>query len=414
MRGKRFDTPASMTRKILLTLPLAVLALVGKAQQRKYVNEFLNLGVGGRGIGMSGAQVASVNDVTSAFWNPAGLAHVQSDFQLGLMHSEYFSSIAKYDYLGTAFPMKNRKGVMGVSLIRFAIDDIPYTLNLIQPDGTVDYTKIKAISAADYAGLISYAQKLKIKRWADREDVQVSMGGNLKIIHRNIGTMANAWGAGLDLGIQARTGRWKLGAVVRDITTTYTLWSFSFTDREKQVLAQTGNDIVSKSTEVNLPRIILGGGRMFPIRFRDSTKRAYLLAEGNLDITTDGKRYGNLINMDPLSIDPKVGLEFGYNNLFYLRGGIGNFQRVLDDNDTTNTAKRTMFQPTLGLGVKIRQFMIDYSFSSLNVQSSPLYSHFISLRLDISKKGGSYGIGNTDLDYRAGSINRKINQSGKQ
>jgi hypothetical protein len=414
MRGKRFDTPASMTRKILLTLPLAVLALVGKAQQRKYVNEFLNLGVGGRGIGMSGAQVASVNDVTSAFWNPAGLAHVQSDFQLGLMHSEYFSSIAKYDYLGTAFPMKNRKGVMGVSLIRFAIDDIPYTLNLIQPDGTVDYTKIKAISAADYAGLISYAQKLKIKRWADREDVQVSMGGNLKIIHRNIGTMANAWGAGLDLGIQARTGRWKLGAVVRDITTTYTLWSFSFTDREKQVLAQTGNDIVSKSTEVNLPRIILGGGRMFPIRFRDSTKRAYLLAEGNLDITTDGKRYGNLINMDPLSIDPKVGLEFGYNNLFYLRGGIGNFQRVLDDNDTTNTAKRTMFQPTLGLGVKIRQFMIDYSFSSLNVQSSPLYSHFISLRLDISKKGGSYGIGNTDLDYRARSINRKINQSGKQ
>jgi hypothetical protein len=403
-----------MTRKILLTLPLAVLALVGKAQQRKYVNEFLNLGVGGRGIGMSGAQVASVNDVTSAFWNPAGLAHVQSDFQLGLMHSEYFSSIAKYDYLGTAFPMKNRKGVMGVSLIRFAIDDIPYTLNLIQPDGTVDYTKIKAISAADYAGLISYAQKLKIKRWADREDVQVSMGGNLKIIHRNIGTMANAWGAGLDLGIQARTGRWKLGAVVRDITTTYTLWSFSFTDREKQVLAQTGNDIVSKSTEVNLPRIILGGGRMFPIRFRDSTKRAYLLAEGNLDITTDGKRYGNLINMDPLSIDPKVGLEFGYNNLFYLRGGIGNFQRVLDDNDTTNTAKRTMFQPTLGLGVKIRQFMIDYSFSSLNVQSSPLYSHFISLRLDISKKGGSYGIGNTDLDYRARSINRKINQSGKQ
>lgn len=414
MRGKRFDTPASMTRKILLTLPLAVLALAGKAQQRKYVNEFLNLGVGGRGIGMSGAQVASVNDVTSAFWNPAGLAHVQSDFQLGLMHSEYFSSIAKYDYLGTAFPMKNRKGVMGVSLIRFAIDDIPYTLNLIQPDGTVDYTKIKAISAADYAGLISYAQKLKIKRWADREDVQVSMGGNLKIIHRNIGTMANAWGAGLDLGIQARTGRWKLGAVVRDITTTYTLWSFSFTDREKQVLAQTGNDIVSKSTEVNLPRIILGGGRMFPIRFRDSSKRAYLLAEGNLDITTDGKRYGNLINIDPLSIDPKLGLEFGYNNLFYLRGGIGNFQRVLDDNDTTNTAKRTMFQPTLGLGVKIRQFMIDYSFSSLNVQSSPLYSHFISLRLDISKKGGSYGIGNTDLDYRARSINRKINQSGKQ
>ena len=174
------------------------------AQQRKYVNEFLNLGVGARGMGMSGAQVATVNDVTAAFWNPAGLNYVKTDFQIGLMHSEYFSSIAKYDYIGTAFPMKNKKGVLGVSLIRFAIDDIPYTLNLIQPDGSVDYTKITAISSADYAGLISYAQKFKIKKYADREDIDLSVGGNLKIIHRNIGKMANAWGAGIDLGFKKK------------------------------------------------------------------------------------------------------------------------------------------------------------------------------------------------------------------
>jgi hypothetical protein len=383
------------------------------AQQRKYVNEFLNLGVGARGMGMSGAQVASVSDVTSAFWNPAGLNNVKADFQLGLMHSEYFSSIAKYDYIGSAFPMKNRKGVLGVSMIRFAIDDIPYTLNLIQPDGTVDYNKIKAISAADYAGLITYAQKLRIKKYEDREDISVNVGGNLKIIHRNIGTLANAWGAGIDLGAQARVGRWKLGAVVKDITTTYTLWSFSFTDKEKQVLAQTGNEIVSKSTEVNTPRVILGGGRVLPLRLRDTSKSAYVLVETNLDITTDGKRYGNLVNLNPLSIDPRLGVEFGYNNLFYFRGGLGNFQRVLDDNDTTNTDKRTMFQPTLGMGVKIKNFVIDYSFSSLNVQNSPLYSHFISLRLDINKKGSTYGISNTDIDYRARDINRKLNKSTK-
>ena len=399
------------SKKILLSLVGSILTLSSVSQQRKYVNEFLNLGVGARGMGMSGAQVASVNDVTAAFWNPAGLSHVKSDFQLVLMHSEYFSSIAKYDYLGTAFPMKNRKGVLGISLIRFAIDDIPYTLNLIQPDGTLDYNKIKAISASDYAGLITYAQKLKLKRFADREDIDINVGGNLKIIHRNIGTMANAWGAGIDLGAQARVGRWKLGAVVKDITTTYTLWSYSFTDKEKQVLAQTGNDIVSKSTEVNTPRIILGGGRMMPIQFRDSSKKAYLLVETNLDITTDGKRYGNLININPLSIDPRLGLEFGYNNLFYLRGGLGNFQRVLADDDTTNTKKRTMFQPTLGLGVKIKNFAIDYSFSSLNVQNSPLYSHFISLRLDINKKGSNFGISNTDIDYRARDINKKINNT---
>ncbi|MBL7753224.1 MAG: hypothetical protein JNM44_02010 [Chitinophagaceae bacterium] len=378
-----------------------------EAQQRKYVNEFLNLGVGARGIGMAGSQAASVNDVHAAFWNPAGLNHISADLQFGGMHSEYFSSIAKFDYLGSAFKLKNKKGVMGLSLIRFAIDDIPYTINMIEPDGSVNYSKIKSISAADYAGLISYARPLTLKRFQDREDIDLSVGGNFKIIHRTVGSLANAWGAGIDLGAQARIGLWKLGVNVRDITTTYTMWSFSFTEKEKQEFAKTGNEIVSRSTEVNTPRIILGGARTLPIHLKDSSKSAYLMAELNLDISTDGKRYGNLINLNPLSIDPKLGLEFGYNQKFFLRGGLGGFQRVLDDADTSNTKKRTMFQPSLGLGVMIRQFNIDYAFSSLNVQGNPLYSHFISLRLSIRHKGG-YGIANTDLDEQARSINKKM------
>lgn len=376
------------------------------AQQRKYVNEFLNLGVGARGLGMSGAQTASVEDVTSAFWNPAGLEKVNTDFQIGLMHSEYFSSIAKYDYLGAAYPMKNKKGVLGVSLIRFAIDDIPYTLNLIQPDGTVDYSKIKAISAADYAGLISYAQPLKIKQLEKIEGLELRAGGNLKIIHRNIGSMANAWGAGIDLGLQADYKKWKLGATFKDITTTHTLWSFSFTEKEKQVLAQTGNEIVSKSSEMNTPRIILGGGRYFRL---DSKMK--LLVESNLDITTDGKRYGNLININPLSIDPRLGAELGYKNLFYVRGGVGNFQRVLDDKDTTNTKKRTLFQPTLGVGIKLKSLMIDYAFSSLNLQGNPLYSHFISIKLNLNKKNSTYGIANSEIDEQANQINKNIKKT---
>ncbi len=403
-----------MTKNIKYTLILlSLLQFSAYSQQRKYVNEFLNLGVGGRGLGMAGSQVATVSDVTSAFWNPAGLAKVNSDFQLGLMHAEYFSSIAKYDYIGSAYRLKNQKGVLGFSLIRFAIDDIPYTLNLIQPDGTVDYSKIRAISAADYAGLVSYARPLKIKKWADRDDIDINLGGNFKIIHRNVGQMANAWGAGLDGGIQARLGRWRLGAMVRDITTTYTMWAFSYTDREKQVLAQTGNDIVSRSSEVNRPRLIAGGGRVMPIQFADSNRTAYLLAEMNLDITTDGKRYGNLINLNPLSVDPRMGLEFGYNKLFYVRAGVGNFQQVLSDNDTNNVAKRMMFQPSFGLGVRMKQFAIDYAFSSLNVQDNPLYSHFISLKLDINRKGSTYGIANSDLDIRAREIDKRIKKSSK-
>jgi hypothetical protein len=402
-----------MVKKIVLFTGCFFALVNINAQRRKYANEFLNIGVGARGLGMSGAQAATVNDVTSTFWNPAGLVGINSDFQIGLMHSEYFGGISKYDYIGTAFPMKNNKGVIGLSLIRLAVDDIPYTLNIIQPDGTVDYSKLKSISSSDYAGVITYAQKIKIKRFEGREDINVNIGGNIKIIHRNVGELANAWGAGIDIGLQARVKKWKIGINAKDITTTYTLWNFSFTDREKQVLAQTGNEIVSKSTEINTPRLILGLGRYFPIEFRDSSKKAYLLAEANLDVTTDGKRYGNVININPFSVDPKMGLEFGYNNLFFIRAGIGGFQRVFKDEDTTNTQKRTMFQPTFGVGVKINQIAIDYAFSSLNVENNPIYSHFISLKLNINKKGSNYGIANTDIDYRARQINKKINKSIK-
>lgn len=359
------------------------------AQQRKYVNEFLRIGVGGRGLGMAGAQVATIDDVNAAFWNPAGLSGVRSDFQLGLMHAEYFSSIAKYDYIGTAFHRKNQKGVIGFSLIRFAIDDIPYTLNLIQPDGTVDYSKIKAISAADYAGLISYAKPITPKKYAGRDDVAMSLGGNLKIIHRNVGSMANAWGAGMDAGFQARVKRWRFGATVHDITTTYTMWSFSYTEKEKQVLAQTGNDIVTRSSEMNRPRAVLATAKRFPIFFADSSRSAYIQPEINFEITSDGKRYGNLLNLNPLSVDPRAGLEFGYNNLVYVRAGVGNFQRILSDADTTNTNYHTLFQPSFGLGLRLKQLTIDYSFSSLNIENNPLYSHFVSLRLDILKKGNT-------------------------
>ncbi len=366
----------------ILSLVLGVFLMKEvRAQQRKYVNEFMNIGVGARGLGMSGAQVASVTDVTAAFWNPAGIAYQNTAMQLGIMHSEYFSSIAKYDYLGATFPLKNRKGVIGFSAIRFAVDDIPYTINLVQPDGTVDYSKVSSISSADYGGLISYARPVLVKKWQDREDINLMWGTNFKIIHRNVGTMASAWGAGVDFGLQGRFGRWKLGAVVRDITTTYTVWSFSLTEQEKQVFAQTGNEIISRSSEVNTPRLILGGGRVFPV-----SKKLSVLGELNLDVTSDGQRYANLINVKPFSIDPRLGAEVNYNNKIYLRTGVGQFQRVSTDADTTGNDKRTLFQPTLGLGVQIKNFAIDYSFSSLNVESSPLYSHFISLKLDIKNK----------------------------
>jgi hypothetical protein len=101
----------------------------------KYSNEFLAVGVGARALGMGNAYTAAVNDVTSGYWNPAGILGVKGDLQVGLMHSEYFAGIAKYDYIGLAKPIDS-VSTIGFSFIRFGIDNIPNTIDLIDPSAT--------------------------------------------------------------------------------------------------------------------------------------------------------------------------------------------------------------------------------------------------------------------------------------
>src|SRR5689334_18957056 len=90
-------------------------AIPAGAQQRIYVNEYLNIGIGGRGLAMGGAVAASTGDVTSAYWNPAGLMSVRPDLQAGLMHAEYFAGNSKYDYAGIAMPLKGKGRCLALS-----------------------------------------------------------------------------------------------------------------------------------------------------------------------------------------------------------------------------------------------------------------------------------------------------------
>src|SRR5215210_5106334 len=151
-----------MKLKKLAACSIAIIAwLTGFGQFRKYSNEFLNIGAGARGLGMGGAQVASVEDGTAGYWNPAGLVGVKDFPSVNLMHAEYFAGIGKYDFGSIAIPLHDEKRVVALSVLRFAVDDIPNTLFLVEPDGSINYNIISSFSSADYAFLLSYAQNLK-------------------------------------------------------------------------------------------------------------------------------------------------------------------------------------------------------------------------------------------------------------
>lgn len=338
-----------------------------EAQAPKYSNEFLNIGVGARALGMSNAYVSSVNDVTAGYWNPAGLHGIGNQHQVALMHSEYFAGIAKYDY-GAFATRLDSSSVLGVSLVRFGVDDIPNTTELIDANGNVDYNRITTFSAVDWGFLVSYAKDLKIKG--------LHVGGNAKIIRRKIGDFAGAWGFGLDAGAQYDYKKWKLAAMARDVTSTFNAWSYNLSDETKAVFLQTGNEIPQNGVEITLPKLILGAARRFEL-----AKKISLLAEIDLDNTFDGKR-NVVIRSKAISIDPHIGLEASYMDMIYLRGGLGNIQSYTD----VNRKKVTTFQPNIGVGVRIKSVSIDYALTDIGDQSVALYSNVFSLKIDINKK----------------------------
>jgi hypothetical protein len=371
---KSIAYPKIVEMKIIPALTLAFLTIINtaSAQFRKYSNEFLNIGAGARGLAMGSAQVASVNDGTAGYWNPAGLTGVKDYANANLMHAEYFAGIGKYDYINLAIPVAGNKRTIGITGLRFAVDQIANTLFLVEPDGSINYDNVTDFSAADYAFIFSLAQKLK-----ESENQNIQFGVNAKIIHHSVGKFAKSWGFGLDAGLQIQSHKWLFGFVGRDFTTTFNAWSFSFTDREKEVLYLTNNEIPVKSSELTAPSLVAGVARDFTL-----SKKATLMAEANVDITFDGKR-NTVISSNPISVDPKLGVELAINKVFFFRAGVKNFQRTIDDGDSTNQKKVWIYQPSAGAGFRIQNVRIDYALTNLANQSNPLFTHVFSLQFDL-------------------------------
>ena len=341
-------------------------SLVTNAQEVKsYANEFLNIGVDAAAMGMGNTVVAHSANANSTYWNPAGLLQI-NDKEVGLMHASYFANIAQYDY--ASYGMKlNENSAIGFGFTRFGVDDILNTTELIDQNGVVDYNRISKFSTADYSFTVSYAHKTNIEG--------LNIGANLKVLRRIIGDFADAWGYGLDFGAQYTTpNNWKFGVMLRDISTTETIWNFNQTEIDKIKDAVEGqNQSLPEKNERSLPKVQLGVAKDFSINSKFN-----LLAAAQLN--TEFFQSNALISTEGLSIQPAVGLELGYENIAFLRAGVGNFQ-----NELQIDGKETLsFQPNLGLGFKYKGIAVDYALTDIGNQSAAIYSNIFSLRVDLS------------------------------
>ncbi len=351
--------------RYLITLFFIVTLTVFGQTTRKYSNEFMNIGVDAAALGMSNAITAQSSDVNAGYWNPAGLIHIE-DNQLALMHSSYFANIANYDYVAFAKPLDNQSAI-GISLIRFGVDNILNTTQLIDAQGNINYDRISLFSTADYGLTFSYARKLPVEG--------LNYGVNAKVIRRVIGDFASSWGFGFDVGVQFESNNnWKFGVMARDITTTFNAWSINkeaFATIQNAVAGQ--NQELPETSEITIPKLQIGISKIMTFHY-DYT----FLAAVNLNVRFEENN--DVISSSFASVNPALGFEFGYVDMIYLRTGVGNFQNELQ----LDNSEQLSFQPSFGVGFKYNGIQIDYAFTDIGDQSVALYSNVFSLKLDFS------------------------------
>ncbi|HUI29963.1 MAG TPA: PorV/PorQ family protein [Candidatus Acidoferrales bacterium] len=309
----------------------------------KYANDFLEIGVGGRALGMGSAYTAVANDVTSGYWNPAGLSKVEFP-EIILMHDQRYGDIVNYNYGAGAIKLSNDETV-GLSVVVLSVSGVPNTqsagLDLnnqpIPPqfaniDSMVrlDNTKVTFFGETDFALVGSYA-----KRSSDN----FAYGGSVKLIRRSISSTSGT-GIGFDVGVlYSPFTNLNLGANLQNATTTVVAWT-------------TG------TTEVMTPTLATGAAYGLTMGSFVVTPAADLL------FNIDNMRSASMVHLGPLSADARVGAEASYKNVIAIRAGYNEVKQF-----------------TVGAGIHLPKLEIDYAFAKFSSSDALPPTNRISLKL---------------------------------
>ncbi len=337
-------------------------------EHAKYGGDFLSVGGGARPLGMGSAYASVTRDVLSGYWNPAGLSGI-TNWQFAYMHSERFAGVVGYDYGAVALPIENAGGVLALSFFRQGVDGIKNTLHAWDPEQNrpksdpVSY--MREFSASDMAFYLSYANLFN-DYW--------HWGLSAKVLHSRLGPFANAWGYSLDAGLQFRSERYQFGVNIMDFTTLLKFWSVDQNKLEALqnfINPETGKPetLPEGTNEYVRPSVKIGGSRYFD--FGDFS----LIAALDTDIRFEGRQSWYL-SVGNTSFEPHIGTELSYKDLLFFRAGITDVH--IDDQNSL------FLSPTLGTGLKIGSFMVDYGFTSFAGIASDLgFTHRISLQLTL-------------------------------
>jgi opacity protein-like surface antigen len=331
---------------ILMILMASVVYAGDVARKGTTGADQLLIPVGARGIATGGAFVASISGIESIYYNPAGVAVGQkSEAMFNFMNYiadinvSYFAAVANLGDLGS----------LGLSFKTFDFGDIPVT-TVNAPDGTGStYSPSFMVGGLTYSKIIT-----------DR----VSVGVNLKVISETIED-ASATGFALDFGVQYSFGNnLHLGATVMNIGSN---------------MEYSGNSL-TRST--NIPNSTTGARTgvfevdtepfQIPSYFELSLAYQYDVNDLNtLNFATTFR------NNNVLEDNLNLGLEYGFMNNFFIRGG---YNLAVENQDDQ------VFGFTVGAGVDYplsNDIALAFDYAYRDVKEFPTENHIFTIKMSM-------------------------------
>lgn len=149
--------------------------------------QFLKVPHGARGTGMAGCVSTITDDLSSVFWNPAGIAEIKS-LSAEFDYTDWFAGFS-HNYFAVGTPI-GENFALSVHFTNFTSDKMEYT-TLQDASGTNTFFKAKDMSLGlTFAGYLTD---------------QFSFGATVRYLDNSISDM-NAAGISFDLGTVYRTG----------------------------------------------------------------------------------------------------------------------------------------------------------------------------------------------------------------
>ncbi len=313
---------------ILLILGFSASEIFGSGQNRAGTAGApeLRIPVGARYLAMSGSAISNVQGLEAIYWNPAGVDLSTTDANAMFSYRQYIADMSM-NYAAVSGRL-GELGSLGLSFRSLNIGDIPVT-TMDQPDGTG-----QIISPSYFILGLTYSKKL-----TDR----ISIGANFNLINESIDRV-NATGFSFDFGVEYNNlfdvQGFAVGVVVKNLGPTMTFSGNGTYIQANDQSAQRGPTFYQFSaSSADLPSEI-GIGLSYKKQFDE--QNAVIVA-------------GTFQNNNYTYDDYKIGLEYNFKELLYVRGG------YLYTPQSSDASPNVWQNYTLGLGINTK------SFSSLNL-----------------------------------------------